>query len=250
MKSLIEKVTDPRLVLYRLYQRAVLRIPVLSELRLANDKIMEFLRVWHYLARARVSGDYLEFGVLDGMGFELSLSAASKFFRRRDPKNPRFFAFDSFAGLPDIDGAKDSSSVFHKGQYASPLARFKRNIARASEGFEVEIVEGFFSDSLTPTLASELGLKEAAFINIDCDLYSSTIQALDFCTPLVKTGTILYFDDWYLSEGNLSLGEGLACAEWTQKNPHLKLIDFGDVGIMGKLFLVNIDTSAKARERP
>lgn len=242
MRTLVENVGDPRLALYRLYQRAVLRIPALSELRLANDKIMEFLRVWHYLARAKVTGDYLEFGVLDGMGFELSLSAAAKFFERRAPNGPRFFAFDSFEGLPDVHGTKDSKSVFRKGQYASPLARFQRNVARAAAGFDVRIVQGFFRESLTPALASEIGRHGAAFVHIDCDLYSSTIEALNFCTPLVKTGTIIYFDDWYLSEGDLSLGEAQACSEWVAANPHIKLIDFGDVGIMGKMFLVNIET--------
>ena len=78
---------------------------------------------------------------------------------------------------------------------------------------------------------------------LDCDLYSSTLEGLNFCTPLVKTGTIIFFDDWYLSDGDLSLGEGQACKEWLANNPHITLIDFGDVSIMGKMFLVNVTTS-------
>lgn len=233
------KSQDPRLVLYRLYQRAMLTIPVLSELRLASDKVMAFLRVWHYLARARVDGDYLEFGVFEGMSFELSLTAASKFFPKKGGA-PRFFAFDSFSGLPPIDADKDST-VFDQGQYSSTLSNFKRNIARASKGWQVRITEGFYSDTLTPKLRSELQLERAAFINIDCDLYPSTLDALNFCTPLVKTGTVIFFDDWYASEGDLSRGEAQACKEWLANNPHITLIDFGDVSIMGKMFLVNVN---------
>ncbi len=240
---------DPKLVLYRICQRAMLRIPVLSEMRLASDKVMEFLRVWHYLARAKVDGDYLEFGVLDGMSFELSLTAAAKFFPKNAGRSPRFFAFDSFSGLPTPDDDKDST-VFHEGQYFAPLETFKRNIARASQGREVHIIPGFYRDSLSPNLRTELNLERAAFINIDCDLYSSTIEALTFCTPLVKTGTIIFFDDWYLSEGDLSLGEAQACKEWLEQNPHIKLIDFGDVGIMGKMFLANIEATATRAVAP
>jgi hypothetical protein len=234
---------DPRLVLYRVYQRAMLKIPVLSELRLASDKVMEFLRAWHYLARAQVSGDYLEFGVFEGMSFELSLTAASKFYDARSPRRPRFFAFDSFSGLPEPDQSKDGR-VWEQGTYYSSLETFKRNTARASRGWDVKIVEGFYNQTLVPSLRTELGLREAAFINIDCDLYESTLDALNFCTPLVKTGTLIFFDDWYASEGDLSLGEARAAKEWLSKNPHITLIDFGDVAIMGKMFLVNVNTSA------
>jgi hypothetical protein len=233
---------DPKQALYRICQRAMLRIPVLSEMRLAGDKVMGFLRVWHYLARAKVHGDYLEFGVLDGMSFELSLSAASKFFPRTGNGAPRFIAFDSFSGLPAPDGEKDST-VFHEGQYFAPRKAFERNIAKAAKGWRVDIVQGFYNETLSPKLREDLGLKQAAFINIDCDLYSSTMDALDFCTPLIKTGTAIFFDDWYLSEGDMSLGEAQACKEWLAKNPHISLIDFGDVAIMGKMFLANVDTS-------
>jgi len=177
------------------------------------------------------------------MSFELSLTAASKFFPKNSPHSPRFFAFDSFSGLPTPDEKNDAASVFARGDWSSSLSTFKRNTARASKGWDVHIVEGFYSDSLSPALRTEENLRKAAFINIDCDLYSSTLEGLNFCTPLVKTGTIIFFDDWYLSDGDLSLGEGQACKEWLANNPHITLIDFGDVSIMGKMFLVNVTTS-------
>jgi len=227
------------LVLYRLYQRMMLKLPVLSEMRLATDKVMAFLRVWHYLARAEVGGDYLEFGVFEGMSFELSLTAAAKFHRPGAPGAPRFFAFDAFSGLPPGDDTKDSR-VWREGDYSASLATFKKHTARASKGWDVRIVPGWFEQSLTPELYAQHGLERAAFINIDCDLYAPTLAALDFCTPLVKTGTIVFFDDWYASQGDLGLGEARACEEWRTKNPHIQLIDFGDVAIMGKMFLANV----------
>ena len=37
----------------------------------------------------------------------------------------------------------------------------------------------------------------------------------------------------------MRLGEAGACMDWLERNPDIKLVDFGEVGIMGKLFLVN-----------
>ena len=38
----------------------------------------------------------------------------------------------------------------------------------------------------------------------------------------------------------MRLGEAGACAEWLAANPDIKLIDYGNVGVMGKMFIVNL----------
>ena len=223
----------------RLFENYVLSFPFLSEHRLAKDLIYEFLRVWHYLSRANIRGDYLEFGVYEGASFNLSMRSAEKFFPKGSPDSPRFFAFDSFQGLPAIHPERDSA-VYGQGQYEAGLDTFKKNIKKASRGWEIVTVPGFFDSSLTPQLLQEHKLRQAAFVNIDCDLYGSTLTALRFVTPLLRTGSVLYFDDWFFSSGDMRLGEPGACSDWLRENPSIRLVEFGNVAIMGKLFIVNL----------
>ncbi len=221
-----------------LYHELLLSVPKLPELRIGNSKILSFIRAWHYLYGAEIRGDYLEFGVFEGVGFRLAMRAASKVLPRDLPAAPRFFAFDSFEGLPAADAERDAR-VFEKGDYSATRRKFEKTVGRAARKWRVEVIPGFFADSLKPSLYEALGLKKAAFITIDCDLYPSTQQALDFVTPLLQTGTVIYFDDWFTSNGDMRLGEAGACKDWLARHEDIKLVDYGNVGIMGKLFLVN-----------
>jgi O-methyltransferase len=223
--------------LHWVFQNLLLLIPRLSEMRLATNKVMEFMRVWHYLSRAKITGDYLEFGVFEGQGFSLSMKCAKRFFTPGRADSPRFFAFDSFQGNPDIHPTRDAN-VFEKGTCNASLDFFKKRIKGSSKGWDVKIITGFYHQSLKPGLRDEHGMKTAAFVNIDCGLYESTMEALRFTAPLLKTGTVLYFDDWYYSGGDMRLSEPGACADWLKENSSIQLIDFGNVGIMGKLFIV------------
>jgi hypothetical protein len=220
-------------------QRLCLAVPYLSEGRLAMSKVLAFLRVWHYLSRNKIEGDYLEFGVWQGMSFDLSLRAAAKFMPRKADRSPRFFAFDPFQGLPQPDLVKDGAA-FEQGEYRAAMECFQGNIRKAAQGFTVQIVPGFYEQSLTPEVISKFNLGKAAFVNIDCDLYDSTLCALRFVTPLLRTGSVIFFDDWFFSGGDMTRGEAGACAQWLKENPNLKLIDYGIVGIMGQLFIVNL----------
>lgn len=223
---------------FRLYSLMV-RIPLLSEMcNMVAGKVIQFLRMWQYVSFAKIPGDYLEFGVYKGASFELSLRAASKFMDKRCPESPRFFAFDSFMGLSEPDPQKDGT-VFAKGDYTASEERFLRNIKSAARGWEVIRVKGFYDQSLTPEVIQKHSLKVAAFVTIDCDLYQPSLQALRFVTPLLQTGCILFFDDWFYSHGNMYLGEAGACATWLKENPSLSLIDYGNVGVMGKCFIVS-----------
>src|SRR5258708_4041578 len=186
-------------------------------MRLAVDKVLQFQRVWHYLSRAKVYGDYLEFGVYEGMCFNLSMRSAKKLVGQGLPRSPRFFAFDSFQGIPENNPTRDSG-VFVKGTYSASLELFKKKIQKAQKGWEVGIIPGFFNESLKPGVREEHRLKAAAFINIDCDLYDSTMDTLRFVTPLLQNGTVIYFDDWYFSGGNMNLGEPGACKDWLKEN--------------------------------
>ncbi|MEC7640651.1 MAG: TylF/MycF/NovP-related O-methyltransferase [Nitrospinota bacterium] len=225
--------------LHDLLQRAMVGLPYLSEARWVSEKVLLFLRIWHYLSINKISGDYLEFGVFEGKSFKLSMRAAARFYVKSSPSAPRFFAFDSFSGLPEPDTGKDHSPVVAKGYFSAGPEKFIRNIRSAARGWDIRVIPGFYETSLTREVVENHDISQAAFVNIDCDIYPSTLQALRFVTPLLQNGTALFFDDWFYSGGNMELGEARACMEWLKENPELTLVDFGMGAIGGKVFIVN-----------
>jgi O-methyltransferase len=61
---------------------------------------------------------------------------------------------------------------------------------------------------------------------VDCDLYEPTVQVLDFISPLLDDGALIYFDDWRLTRASPHVGERAAALQWLAANPAFELIDF------------------------
>jgi O-methyltransferase len=227
----------------RLVDRVLLRVPFLSELfNQGISKSMGFLAAFHLLSRIGVEGDYLEFGVFRGDGFRNAIRAAKQGYRAtaagRFPG--RFFAFDSFQGLPQAASMGDGVNPYARGDFSASRAAFEKNLGRLRERFPIEVVPGWFEETLTPETAGRLRLEKAAFVNVDCDLYESTVPVLRFVRPLLQTGTILYFDDWFSYRGSMDHGEPRAAREWLERHPEIRLVDYRNVGITGKMFVVNV----------
>jgi O-methyltransferase len=205
-----------------------------------------------FMAWNQIEGDYLEFGVYRGDSFATAYRAMhdqrrlrssflekSPEYQRGKQPPPRFFAFDSFSGLPDGLGARHAD--YAPGAYACSQDEFTRNIAGLGVDLDdVVIVPGFYDKTLNRTTKEKHGLRRAAIVMIDCDLYESTVPVLDFLTDLVDQGTILIFHDWFRFRGSPKCGEQQACREWQERNPHLELIEYWREGPQAVSFLVNL----------
>jgi O-methyltransferase len=178
----------------------------------------------------KVNGDFAEFGVYEGRLSREAFHAA----RRNGFDQMRFFAFDSFEGLPVIDGSR--KDVFHAGQFASSRLKYEKNLKGNNVDLSrFRIVEGFYDKTLT-------GFQDAKQISIawiDCDLYESTVPVLDFLADRLVHGSILIFDDWFCYDGSDENGEQRACKEWLQKNPQIRLIEYNRFHWAGISFIVN-----------
>lgn len=188
---------------------------------------------------AGVEGDYLEFGVYQGETFVNAWQSA----RVTGRKDMRFYAFDSFRGLPDPNDSEiDKGGEFREGQFASGRADFEQRLHRAGVDMgRVRVVEGFYEESLPDLKPADIGLEAASIVWIDCDLYSSTVCVLDFVTDLVQDGTVILFDDWYCFRARPDRGEQLACREWLEANPGITLVPYRDFHWAGRAFIVNRD---------
>ena len=119
-------------------------------------------------------GLYLEFGVYKG----ISINHIAKL-----RPNETIYGFDSFEGLPESwygDYEKD---------------RFKLT-ALPEVASNVELVVGYFENTL-PGFVQKHGNFDIAYLNIDCDLYSSTKTIFNNLKGHISKGTVIFFDEYF-----------------------------------------------------
>lgn len=126
------------------------------------------------LSRAPQEGLVLEFGVEKGA----SITCLGKATVRG------VHGFDSFRGLPeDWFGTAETKGKF---DLAGKLPQVPSNVT---------LHAGWFNETLPRFLAENA--EAAAFIHIDCDIYSSTRTVLDLLAPRIHTGTVIVFDEYF-----------------------------------------------------
>lgn len=182
-----------------------------------------------------VPGDYFEFGLWRGKTF----GYAHRMKRRYSRRDMKLWGFDSFQGLPATE--KHPDNIWYEGQFACARPEFEAILAsRGIRTSEYELIEGFYSDSLNDATHRRLSGRKAAVIYIDCDLYESTIQVLNFIQPYIVNGSIICFDDFYNYKGDPEQGEQRALADFMRQETHLGFIPYLDYAPLGKSFICRL----------
>ncbi|HYC12704.1 MAG TPA: class I SAM-dependent methyltransferase [Stellaceae bacterium] len=127
------------------------------------------------MGRAPAEGMMLEFGVADGASLRWLASRSAR----------SFHGFDSFEGLPE-----DWSGTFER------RGKFGRAGELPKVPANTSLHRGWFEATLPPFLGEHTGEK-AAFVHVDCDIYSSTATVLRLLTPRLAPGTVLVFDEYF-----------------------------------------------------
>lgn len=168
---------------------------MLSEARLQN--IYQQAR---RLCLEKVHGNFVECGVAAG-GSSALLASVIKDCRA---ENRRVFSFDTFEGMPD-PGEFDT----HQGTTAQDTG-WGAGTCAAAEGSLLEVcqrldvvslvtpVKGLFADTL-PHWVERIG--PVAFLHVDGDWYSSTIDVLSNLFDSVVPGGVIQFDDYGYWDG-------------------------------------------------
>ena len=177
-----------------------------------------------YITRSNLKGSYAEFGTWFGASFFNNMSVFGQ------QLTGKFFAFDSFGGLPETNDAEKAYNIdndWEEGRYFCNLASFLDNgrvcgvdIAR------INITPGFYSETIRGKDCRDFGMEHGSlsYAYIDCDLYESTKDVLDFIAPALEDGSVIYFDDWLLGRAARNAGEYHAAAEWLRDNPEFDLV--------------------------
>lgn len=180
-------------------------------------------------------GDYLEFGVYNGT----SLVSTFRETEAMGLTNMRLFGFDSFQGLPDA-AAHEDEGKWKPGAWCSEL-EFTQAVLDAEQvdRKRVTLVPGWFSDTCVPDTARKFGITKASVIMVDCDIYSSTIEALTFCEPLITDKALVLFDDWHTGQlAAKNLGERKAFEEWLGQSGRFTAEPFGTYRAKSETFMV------------
>jgi O-methyltransferase len=187
------------------------------------------------LSDGKPVGDYLEFGVYNGT----SLVSAYRETEALGLGGLRLFGFDSFQGLP-VAAATDDNATWKPGDWCADLPFTEAVLA--AEGVDrnrVVLIPGWFSDTLKAATSRAYGIATAAVIMVDCDIYTSAREALDFCTPLIGDRALVLFDDWH--SGGLAarnLGERKAFEEWLTHCGCFTAEPFGSYSSKSETFMV------------
>ena len=131
--------------------------------------------ITYSIDQTSVPGYYLEFGVFKG--------GTMRYMAKLIP-NAEFHGFDSFEGLPD----DWSGMPFVKSTFS-----VKGNLPKVPS--HVKLHKGWFNETLPVWKKSHSG--KVAFMHIDCDLYSSTVDILENLADRIQIGTVVLFDEYF-----------------------------------------------------
>jgi hypothetical protein len=130
---------------------------------------------------AALEGFFIELGVCTGktINFIAALNPHKK-----------IYGFDSFEGLPE-DWIR-ADKVIPAGTFG-----YKNPAILPPVLDNVELIRGWFSDTLPVFTKGHDPILPIALLHIDADIYSSTATALEILSDRIRPGTILVFDELY-----------------------------------------------------
>jgi len=190
-------------------------------------------------------GEIYCFGVAHGS----TVGTLVRGFRDRDMPVPKMHLFDSFLGLPAEQPGVAVPDIWIQGAFSAPRKQLEDKIDSLGLSQDNYMIhEGWFSETLKPELIEAGTFKPASYVDIDADLYNSTLEILDFLLAheLIRPGTIIGYDDW----GDTDIwtaGESRAHKEMIEKYGVrcAQLLHWGERPLIRKLFLVvSVETAA------
>lgn len=161
--------------------------------------------------------DVYEFGVYTG--------GTMRGLARRLQNFGHLYGFDSFQGLPpETKGVELEGRHWRPGAFSAADALGSYHLPQLLAGLQKKIgypnltfVPGFYNESLTEALFHRHPFQPALLVDVDVDLYSSSMQCLTWMLDhaLIVPGTYIRYDDFRRPQQRF--GEGRAHREITRR---------------------------------
>ena len=199
------------------------------------DREVFFSRAIFLLSTNGIGGDYVEFGCHSGQTFAMAWSEI-----RRHRRASHLWAFDSFQGMPNKQCNADEHPEWIGGTMATSLEQFRKICARNRiPPNRYSAIKGFYCDTLSSISHSwPAPPTTIALAYVDCDMYSSTMDVLNFLEPRLRHGIILAFDDYFNCSATEQAGEQRAFAEFQQRTSQWDFMPYMNIGGIGMSFIV------------
>jgi len=174
---------------------------------------------------------FYQFGVYTGKSIVTAFNALGKAEKHIDV----IYGFDSFEGLPERTDKERQEAIERHGYYLWESGQYSSNelyevddskellqtVFDNNLDAEVKLIKGWFEDILNQDTVKKYDLQPAAYIDIDVDTYTSSVEVLDFIFSegIAVPGTIIGFDDWGGTPEWKTMGDGMskACMEAIEK---------------------------------
>jgi tetratricopeptide (TPR) repeat protein len=138
----------------------------------------------HAIAYSAMDGLFLEFGVFHGTSITIIAHLTPSVVH----------GFDTFQGLPS-DWAVDDGH----GQNVEPAGSYSTHGQLPDVPENVRLHAGTFEETLPGFCREHTDL--VSFMNIDCDLYSSTKTIFQHLVKQIQPGTVIVFDEYFCLPG-------------------------------------------------
>lgn len=165
------------------------RVPML---RCFSDTLHRCVRVQKHVYKQDGRFYVAEAGSYRGRGLLAMLETAASL----DVK-VHVTGLDSFGGFPalsdrDREEAPENAVWLRKQIFSDTTRREVEAFLGAERANDYSLVEGFFSETL-PTLPE----RRYVFVLVDCDLYSSHMDCMNYFYDRLLPGGVMFFDDYH-----------------------------------------------------
>ncbi|WP_424186888.1 TylF/MycF/NovP-related O-methyltransferase [Actinokineospora sp. G85] len=224
-----------------------------TDLARANKVYGEAFRAtFEYIWGSHIPGDIVEFGCYEGFSALLLADLMLEFDAQDDwytaimPR--RIHVYDSFRGFPKSVNAVDAvsyevadSGYWREAEDASAPGTeelLRSEFARRFGDNGWTVVPGMFNESLVSNPLPG----EVAVANLDCDLYSSSVEVLEHMLSrrLLPDGAVLLLDDYNCNRANPRFGMRRAMREcFARTDGFYEYDEFLRYGWHGRAFFVH-----------
>jgi O-methyltransferase len=148
------------------------------------------MNVFHLASQTiayKVPGDMVEIGCNSGESSVVISEVLRSF-----GSDKELHCFDSFKGLPELEGLDASDGVYGAGWMSAGRQQFNDNFRIAGLEPPAHVHEGWFEDTIPAMLPDKI-----SFAIIDGDIYSSTKYVLPHVYERMSPGAIALFGIYY-----------------------------------------------------
>ncbi|AOS62006.1 TylF/MycF/NovP-related O-methyltransferase [Actinoalloteichus hymeniacidonis] len=211
-----------------------------------------FRKTFEYIWGSHIPGAVAEFGCFEGFSSLLLADLIGEFDAQTDFYTAFFprhlYVYDSFSGFPKSVNKVDSisyevadSGYWRENEDASPPGTeemLRTEFAKRFGDTGWSVVRGMFEQSLVESPIEE----QVAIANLDCDLYSSSVEVLDHLVgrKLLPDGAVLLLDDYNCNRANPRFGMRRAMREvFERTDGFYEYSEFLRYGWHGRAFFVH-----------